>query len=84
MRIRQGALAANKERLSLLEQRAWRVEELLYQAGRCEASLNRARMQLLSLNADGSQQGVDAATETLSRVIQQAKEVQEELRELGF
>ena len=84
LRVWEETLASHRERLSLLEQQAWRVEELLQLAGHCEASLNRARIQLLSLNADGSQQGVNAATETLGRVIQQAREVQEELRELGF
>ena len=61
-----------------------RVEELLGQTRRCEASLNQARMQLVLLSASESPKGSAAVTETLSRVIEEAKEVQQELQELGF
>ena len=84
VKVRLQTLVYYQYRLSLQEQQSLRVEELLSQAGRCEASLNQARMQLVLLSAAESQQGADAVTETLSRVIQQAKEVQQELNELGF
>ena len=83
-KVLEETLASHRERLRLMERQSLRVEELLYQAGRCEASLNRARLELLSLSADGSQGAVDAVTETLRRVIQQTRDVQEELKELGF
>ncbi len=78
------SLASYHQTLRLLRQQALRVEELLNQASRCEASLNQARIQLVSFGAVESEKGADAVIETLSRVIQQAKEVQEELKELGF
>jgi hypothetical protein len=78
------SLASYQQRLRLLQQQDLRVEELLNQAGRCEASLNRARILLVSFGTVESEKGADAVIETLSRVIQQAKEVQEELDELGF
>ncbi len=78
------SLACYQQTLRLIQQQALRVEELLNQAGRCEASLNQARIQLVSFSTLVSEKGADAVIETLSRVIQQAKEVQEELKELGF
>ena len=84
VKLLKETLASHKERLSLLDQQAIHVEELLHQAGRCEASLNQARIQLLSLSADGYRDGVSSVNETLTRIIQQAKEVQEELKDLGF
>ena len=78
------SLDSYQQRLRLLQQQALRVEELLNQAGRCEASLNQARIQLVAFSAAESEKGTDAVIETLSRVIQQAKKVRQELKELGF
>ena len=78
------SLACCQQTSRLLQQQVLRVEELLNQAGRCEASLNQARIQLVAFSATESEKGADAVIETLSRVIQQAEEVQEELKELGF
>ena len=61
-----------------------RVDQLLHQAACCEASLDRTRMELASLKADSAEANVSAVTETLRRTINQAREVQEELKGLGF
>ena len=70
--------------LRMAHQRKAHFEELLHQCGRCEASLHLTRIQLNDLNAEGSQIGINAVTETLRNAINQAKEVQEELRRLGY
>ncbi len=61
-----------------------RVEELLHQANRCEASLGKTRIELAALKADASEIGVSAIIETLSKTIDRAREVQEELKQMGY
>ena len=77
-------MASHRERLEMIDQQQFRVDELLYQCDRCEASLSRTRIELASLQAGSSDSSVSAVTETLRRTITQAKEVQEEMRRLGF
>ena len=72
------------ERLELMQKQQWRVEELLHLAGRCEESLNRTRMELAGLKTADSEMSVKETTESLRKTIDQAKEVQEELKKLGF
>ena len=77
-------MASHKERLDMIKQQELRVDKLLYQCDRCEASLHRTRIELASLKTESSETSVSAVTETLQRTINQAKEVQEELKRLGF
>ena len=84
VKIRQQTMATHKERLDLLVQQQLRVDELLHQCQRCEASLARTRIELAALRADSSGLSVDTVTERLQRTIDQAKEVTEELKRLGF
>ena len=51
------SLASYQQTLRLLQQQALRVEELLNQAGRCEASLNQARIQLVFFSTVESERG---------------------------
>ena len=84
VKIREETVASHRERLEMIDQQQFRVDELLYQCDRCEASLSRTRIELASLQAGSSDSSVSAVTETLRRTITQAKEVQEEMRRLGF
>jgi len=84
VRIREETLASHRERLAMIQQQGSRVDELLHQSNRCEASLHRARMELAAFKTTGSETSISAVTETLRRTIAQAKEVQEELKKLGF
>jgi hypothetical protein len=77
-------VASHKERLHMIEQQRLRRDKLLHQSERCEASLAQARLELTALKAGSSEMTVSALTETLKSTINQAKEVQEELRQLGF
>ena len=84
VRLRQEALASHRERMEVISRQQLRVDQLLLQSGRCEASLERTRMELAALKAESSEGDVSAVTETLQRTIDQAREVQEELKKLGF
>jgi hypothetical protein len=77
-------LASHRDRLDLIEQQSLREEKLLHQAGRCEASLARTRIELAGLKADSSEASVRTLTEALQSTIAQAREVQEEMRQLGL
>jgi len=82
--IKEATIASHKERLDMMKELDLRAEKLLYQCERCEASLHRTRIELASLRAEGSETSVSAVTETLEKTINQAREVQEELRRLGY
>lgn len=82
--IRKSALASHMERLELLNQQELRAEEFLYRSNLSEAALQRTRIELAALTAGSSETGVNAVGETLRNTIEQAKEVQEELRRLGY
>ena len=76
-------LATLTERRDALRRHRARVDELIRHAGRCQASLQQARIELASLNASNSAAGVNAVTATLMNTLQQAREVQEELTKDG-
>ena len=82
--IRNATLVSHRERIALLDRLQLRVDQLLYQGGRCEASLHRTRIELAAIRAGGSETSVDSVVEALQGTIQQAKEVQEELKRLGY
>jgi len=84
LKIREATVKSHKERLGMIKDQQLRVDQLLYQADRCEASLNRTRMELAALKAESAEASVSGVIETLRGTINQAREVQEELKKLGF
>ena len=82
--ILKATVASHRERLSLIQQQSLRVDGLLHQSDSCEASLHRTRIELAALKADNVDTRVSAVTHALQSTINQAKEVQEELKKLGF
>lgn len=84
IKIKEATLVSNKDRLRMVKRQELRIDELLHEADRCEASLHRTRIELAALKADSAEASVNAVTETLRRTINHAKEVQEELKKLGF
>ena len=82
--ILKATVASHKERLGLIEQQGLRVDGLLHQSDSCEASLHRTRIELAALKADNVDARVSSVTDALQSTIVQAKEVQEELKKLGF
>ena len=84
VKMREETMASHKELLDMIKQQQLRVDELLHQSDRCQASLHRTRIELAALRADSSGTSVTAVTETLRRTIDQARGVQEEMKRLGF
>ena len=84
LEMREEAMASHREFLDVINQRQLRVDELLHQCDGCRASLHRTRIELMALRVDASGASVTAATETLTRTIQQARGVQEEIRGAGL
>jgi hypothetical protein len=84
VRYKKETINSHRERLSLLDQQQLRVDELLYQAELCEASLARAHIELATLHTGDSESSVSTVTHALQSTIDRAREVQEELRQLGL
>ncbi len=84
VKLMQVRMSSHLERLDIMQKQHLQIEELLHLSGRCEASLHRTRMELAALKAADSEISVNDATESLRRTIDQAKEIQEELKKLGF
>ena len=82
--ILKATVASHKERLGLVQQQSLRVDGLLHQSDSCEASLHRTRIELAALKADNVDARVSAVTNALQSTINQAKEVQDELKRLGY
>lgn len=84
LRIREDTLESHRGRLDMLVQLEVLIDQLLYQAGRCEASLHRARLELGALRTGSSETSVSSVIGPLRETLSRAKEVQDELRRLGY
>ncbi len=82
-RIREERLESNRELLQLMNQQRERIDQLLFQAERCEASLRRTRLELAGMEAVGSEQAVSSVVNTLRLTLNHAKGVQEEMQRLA-
>lgn len=84
LEIRRAMLSEIRGRLELLNVQELRAEEFLLKSSLIEGSLNRTRMELATLKVDSSESGVNSVTEALQKTIDQARNVLDEMRELGF
>ena len=66
------------------EQLRLRADQLLHLASRCEATLNLTRIQVAGIRAGGLESGVDPVVNALQETVRRAKEVQDELQQLGY
>ena len=82
--ILEDTLASHWQLLGMLEQLRLRVDQLLHLAGRCEASLHRTRIEVAAIRAGNSESSVDSVVTALQETVRRAKEVQGELRSLGY
>lgn len=82
--IKEATISSHKERLDMVKAQEINMDKLLYQCDCCEASLHRTRIELAALKAHSSEKSVTEVTETLEQTLTQAKEVQAELRRLGY
>jgi hypothetical protein len=84
LQLIQEKIDFNQERLDTLANLHLRVEELLHQAERCKASLSKTHIDLADLKAGASGASVDSVIITLQKTIERAKEVQAELKKMGY
>jgi hypothetical protein len=77
-------IASNQERIRIVNDLKKRLEQLVYQAKHCEASLGKTRIELAALKADASGGNLNTVIDTLQKTIDQAREVQEEVKGIGF
>ena len=82
--IKNNVLTSQRRHLAELKQLQVNVDELLYQSFRCEISLSRTRTELAAIKTGSSGSGVNSVIHALAGTIRRAKEVQEELKGLGF
>ncbi len=82
LKLRQEKLQSHKERLRALEAQEFALEELLHECERCEAALDRTRMELASLKGETSALSITSVTDSLRTTVEQARSVQEELMRL--
>ena len=61
-----------------------RARDLTFEAERCTAALAEARIEVASVRAGDRQVDVDAVVETLQASIRRVRDVQDELRRLGY
>ena len=84
LRIKEASLSSHRQRLDMLDQLQLLVDQLLFQAERCEASLHRTRIEVAAIRTGSSETNVDSVIQALQTTIHQTKEVQEEMKKLGY
>ena len=82
--ILEDTLASQRQRLVMREQLRLRADQLLHLASRCEATLSLTRIQVAGIRAGGLESGVDPVVNALQETVRRAKEVQDELQQLGY
>ena len=84
IKVKKESLIFCKKRLDMLNQLQLHIEQLLYHAQRCEAALQTTRVELAAVRAGSSKSSVDSVIEVLQERINQVKEVQDELKKMGY
>ncbi len=76
--------ASHRRLLARHDEARQRARDLTFEAERCTAALAEARIELASVRAGDRQVDVDAVVETLQASIRRVRDVQDELRRLGY
>ena len=83
-RIKEARLVSLRRKLEMHDRLQLRVDQMLYQAERCEASLYCTRIEMAAIKTGSSTSSVDSVVAALQGTIELVKEVQEELKGLGY
>jgi serine/threonine protein kinase len=83
-KLKKEILESSKYRITTLGKLQLWVEQLLYQARRCEDALHSTRIELATIRAGATKISVDSVVQTLQERINQVKEVQDEITRLGY
>jgi hypothetical protein len=76
--------AERRKRLAHRDETRHGARDLMFEAERCSTVLAGTRIELASLRAGDTQVDVDAVVESLQETIKRVREVQIELRRLGY
>jgi hypothetical protein len=82
--IKKATLASHRKRLEMIGRLRLHANRLVHQASRCEASLAQARIELAEVEAGSAEAKVTTVVQALEGTVQQVKDVQEELRTMGY
>lgn len=81
IRIKEQTIASHQERLDFLGKQRMRAEELLHLSDSCEAALHKVRLQIPALTANWTEREATQAADSLLRIVDSARRVQERLSE---
>ena len=76
--------ASHRQLLARHDEARQRARDLLFEAERCTAALAEARIEVASVRAGDTQVDIDAVVHTLQSTIRRIRDVQDELRKLGY
>lgn len=76
--------ASHRQLLAHHEESRQRGCDLMFEAERCTAALAETRIELTSVRAGDTRVDVDAVVETLQETIRRVREVQNEMRRMGY
>jgi serine/threonine protein kinase len=81
---KEALLSSHRERLAGIAKLNEAQEKLFFQAELCEAALHKGRMEVVAMRSGARNGNVDAVIQALQKTIEQVKEVQAEVRRLGY
>ncbi len=84
LKLKEEVLASLKERLISINRLKLWVEQLLYQAQRCESTIRTTRIELAKVRAGGTKSNLDSIIRVLEERIEQVIKVQDEINRLGY
>ena len=76
--------ASHRQLLARHDEARQRARDLFFEAERCTAALAEARIEVASVRAGDTQVDIDAVVQTLQSTIRRIRDVQDELRKLGY
>jgi hypothetical protein len=84
VRLKQDYMDSDMRSLEILQANQLKFGRLVLQAMGCGVQLQQTRSDLLALRSGASTAGAEALIEAMQRTLEQAKQVQAEIRKLGF
>ena len=82
--IVEAKILSRNDRLSVIRDQALRIEKALYQCDRCQASIQRTRIEVSALIAESLNSGLVDTSQLLQKAMIEAKEIQDEVKKLGY
>ena len=80
LRTREKELSILKKRIIRLIRQQQRIYELYHQAGLCEASLEKVKLELAALRFDGVKADVNTITREFEKTLSQVKKIGEDMK----